>query len=85
MSYCQRCGSPHPNKPCLRQPDYKPGQDIIVTFDGIEHQGHIERIDHGWIHCRIAIQEIADYGSITPRLAPHSTVCVRAAQVRAAP
>ena len=57
------------------------GQDVIVTFDGVEHQGHIEKIVTGWIQCRIAIGD-DDYGSITPRLSPQSTVCVRESDVR---
>jgi hypothetical protein len=60
------------------------GQDVIVNFDGIEHHGHIELIERGWIRCRIAIQPIADYGAITAHLAPHSTVNVRANEVRPA-
>jgi hypothetical protein len=58
------------------------GQDVIVTFDGVEHQGHIEKIETGWIHCRIAIKAAEDYGSISARLSPHSTVCVRESDVR---
>lgn len=60
---------------------YSVGQDVIVTFDGVEHQGHIEKIETGWIHCRITIGD-DDYGSITPRLSPQSTVCVRESDVR---
>ena len=63
-------------------PSYRPGDDVIVTFDGIEHAGEVEKVEHGWIHCRIAIDIAGDYGSITPRLAPQSTVCVRRDYVR---
>jgi len=58
------------------------GQDVSVTFDGVKHQGHIEKIESGWIHCRISIGD-DDYGSITPRLSPQSTVCVRESDVQA--
>jgi len=58
------------------------GQDVIVIFDEVEHRGHIEKIEIGWIHCRIAIHACEDYGSITARMAPHSTVCVRESSVR---
>lgn len=59
-----------------------PGQDIIVTFDGIDHPAELEKIEDGWYHCRILIDPNQDYGSITPRLAPHSIVCVRSQYVR---
>lgn len=58
------------------------GDDVIVTFDGIDHPAEIERIENGWCYCRIAIDPAADYGSLTPRLAPESTVCVRTKWVR---
>ena len=58
------------------------GQDVIVTFDGVEHQGHIEKIESGWIHCRIAIKAAEDYGSISAQLSPQSTVCVRESEVQ---
>lgn len=62
--------------------NYQPGQDITVTFDGIDHPAEIEKIEHGWYHCRITIDPTGDYGSITPRLAPQSTVCVRANHIK---
>jgi hypothetical protein len=84
-AYCMRCGIPHHGR-CRREPPsstYIAGQDIVVNFQGIEHQGHVENIErNGWIRCRIAIQPVADYGAITARMAPHSTVCVRASDVR---
>jgi hypothetical protein len=63
--------------------NYKPGDDIVVNFDGIESAGVVERIErNGFIRARIVIDHQADYGSITARLAPHSTVCVRETDVR---
>lgn len=63
--------------------NYQPGDDVIVNFDGIEHAGEVERVEpHGFIRCRIAIESGGDYGNITPRLAPQSTVCVRNGDVR---
>ena len=56
---------------------FKTGDDVIVKFDGYHHAGEVEKVEHGWVYCRIAIDVVGDYGSITPRLAPHSTVCVR--------
>lgn len=54
-----------------------PGDDATVTFDGIDHPAVIERIENGWAYCRLLIDPAADYGSITARLAPETTVCVR--------
>ena len=62
--------------------DYQPGDDVVVSFDGIDHVGEVEKVEHGWIHCRITIETAGDYGSITPRLSPQSTVCVRNGDVR---
>lgn len=59
------------------------GDDVTVEFDGIEHQGRIDKIDHGWAICTIAIDPSADYGSGTERLAPHQTVAVQTTRVRA--
>lgn len=61
---------------------WQPGDDVTVTFDGIDHPGTIERIENGWVHCRIVTDPDADYGALTPALAPHSTVCVRDKHVR---
>lgn len=64
--------------------NYQPGQDVTVTFDGIDHKGEIERIENGWYYCRIVVDPLGDYGSITPRLAPQSTVCVRPNSIKPA-
>lgn len=58
------------------------GQDVTVEFDGIEHLGRVEKIDHGWAICTIAIDPTADYGSGTERLAPHQTVAVQTTKVK---
>jgi hypothetical protein len=63
---------------------YQPGDDVVVTFDGVEHAGEVERVENGFIRCRISIETVSDYGNITPRLAPQSTVCVRRDHVRPA-
>ena len=62
--------------------NYNVDQDVIVTFDDLTHHGHIEKIEGGWIYCRILIGSADDYGSITPRLSPHTTVCVRESSVQ---
>jgi hypothetical protein len=61
---------------------YQPGEDVTVTFDGIDHPGTVERIENGWIQCRIIIDPDADYGSGTERLDPEQTVCVRSDKVK---
>lgn len=61
---------------------YKPGDDVIVDFDGRESPGEVLRASNGWVTAVIAIDPTWDYGQISPRLAPHSTVCVRESRVR---
>lgn len=56
---------------------YKPGDDVVVEFDGIKHRGEVLTHSGPWVRCTIAIDPTADYGKITPSLAPRSTVCVR--------
>lgn len=58
------------------------GDDVIVDFEGLDHFGHIERIEKGWAMCTIAIDPLIDYGSGTERLAPHQTVMVPLSRVR---
>ena len=64
---------------------FKKGDDVTVTFDGIEHPGEIKRVENGWAYCRIAIDPSGDYGGISARLAPQSLVCVRLDDVRPQP
>ena len=61
---------------------YEPGQDVIVEFQGIEHRGEVITHGRGHVLCTIVVNGDADYGSITPRLAPYSTVCVAESKVR---
>jgi hypothetical protein len=61
------------------------GQDVVVTFDGLEHPGIIEQpMGKGWVRCRIRIDPDADYGAITPRLGVESVVCVRETDIKPA-
>ena len=64
---------------------YQPGDDVIVDVFGIEHQGEVLWQSRGWVVCVIAVDPSADYGSITPRLDPHSTVCVPEGRVKPKP
>ena len=61
-----------------------PGEACVVEFEGEEHQGEIVSHRNGWVRARILIDPLGDYGSITPRLAPISEVCVRESHVRKA-
>lgn len=63
---------------------WKPGDDVIIEFDGLDHDGHVLKDEgHGWVRCSMAVDPIYDYGSITPRMAPHQTVAVLNTRVRA--
>lgn len=63
-------------------PKYKPGEDVIVEFDGHEHQGEVLRQSRGYVMCQIIIDPLCDYGAQTPRLDPVSTVLVPEKNVR---
>lgn len=59
-----------------------PGDDVWVDFEGLEHAGTIEKIDHGWARCKIITDPEWDYGSITARIAPYTTVAVQTTRIR---
>lgn len=61
---------------------YQPGEDVIVQFDGQEHQGEVIRQSRGFVMCQIIIDPSWDYGSQGPRLDPVSTVLVPEKNVR---
>ena len=61
-----------------------PGDSIIIEFEGEEHAGECISHRNGWVRARMLIDPDLDYGSITPRLAPISEVCVRESHVRKA-
>lgn len=61
---------------------YQSGDDVIVEFDGYEHQGEVIRQTHGYVMCQIMIDPLCDYGSQGPRLDPVSTVMVPEKNVR---
>lgn len=60
----------------------KPGDDVVVDFEGIDHLGHIDRIEKGWVRAVILVDPELDYGSGTERLSPCQTVMVPACRVR---
>lgn len=63
-------------------PKYQPGDDVEVKFDGIWSPGEVLQHKRGWVTAVINIDPAADYGAITPRLAPQQPVCVREDMVR---
>ena len=65
---------------------YKPGDDIVVTFQGVEMRGEV--IYQGKVSGFVMAVVInpdpeIDLGSITARFDPRPTVCVPANKVRA--
>ena len=65
---------------------FKPGQDILVDFDGsgTQWRGEVITQARGWVMAVIEIDLTADWGSISARLAPYSTVCVPESRVKPA-
>lgn len=62
----------------------RPGDDVVVEFDGEECLGEVLEVRGGWFLCRVLIDPVADFGSISPRLDPVSLVMVREKDVRLA-
>lgn len=58
---------------------YQPGDDVWVTFHGVRSRGEVLALagHSGYVLCRYMIDPTADYGGVSERLAPVSTVCVR--------
>lgn len=63
---------------------YSSGDDVVVEFEGREHSGEVVRHTGGYVMCLIDIDPEWDYGSLSARLDPRSTVCVRESNVRRA-
>lgn len=61
---------------------FQPGDDVIVDFGGLEHQGEVIRQSSGYVMVRVHSDPTWDYGDITPRLDPEPTVCVKETKVR---
>lgn len=58
------------------------GQDVWVLFDDVELRGEVVSCRNGWVQCRVIVDPVMDFGSITDRLAPVSVVMVRDDEVR---
>lgn len=61
---------------------FNTGDDVIVTFDGQDSPGEVLRASSGWVMCTIVVDPEYDYGNISARMAPQSTVCVKEVNVR---
>jgi len=62
---------------------FKPGDDVIVDFGGgLDHPGEVIQQSSGYVMARILADPAADYGSITDRIDPEPTVCVKETRVR---
>lgn len=64
---------------------YRPGDDVIVTFDGQDHPGVVLSHLRGWVMADIDSDPEGDYGSLTSRMAFRPTVCVKETDVRPCP
>lgn len=56
---------------------FQRGQDVEVEFAGQTHRGEVLEHNGPWVLCRIILDPEWDYGSMSPRLDPSPTVCVR--------
>jgi hypothetical protein len=56
---------------------FKQGDDVVVDFAGIKHQGEVIEQRSGYVMVRIIADPSWDYGSIGARLDPQPTVCVK--------
>jgi hypothetical protein len=63
---------------------YVAGQDVLVTFDGAEWPGEVEKVEDGWVFARILIDPEWDFGRLSANVSPIMTVAVRERFVRPA-
>lgn len=61
---------------------FKPGDDVVIDFKGVEVPGEVLRESNGWVMAVVAIDPEADWGSEGPRLDPRSTICVQVSHVQ---
>lgn len=61
---------------------FKPGDDVIVDFGGLDHPGEVISQSSGYVMVRILAEPTADYGSISSMLDPEPTVAVKESKVR---
>ena len=61
---------------------FQPGQDVVVSFDGVEYPGEVLDHTRGWVMARLPIDPVTDHGDVTPMLGMQSIVNVRETDVR---
>lgn len=61
---------------------FNAGEDVIVSFGGLDHPGEVIEQRGGYVMVRIQTDPVWDYGDISPRLDPEPTVCVKESRVR---
>lgn len=61
---------------------FKPGQDVLVTFDGEEYPGEVLDVHKGRVMARVLIDPVNDHGDCTPMLGLRSIVNVWESDVR---
>lgn len=62
--------------------NFKSGDDVIVDFGGLDHQGEVISQSSGYVMVRILADPTADYGGISSMLDPQPTVAVKESKVR---
>jgi hypothetical protein len=60
---------------------FRPGQDVIIEFDETMLRGEILSQTGDWVMASVWMDMAADYGGLTERVAPRSTVCVKSSMV----
>lgn len=62
---------------------FKPGDDVLVEFDGGEFPGEVQKIEHGdWVRATIRTDPTWDFGASSARVDIDQTVMVRIGAVR---
>lgn len=61
---------------------YERGDDVIVDFGGLDHEGEVISHSAGYVMVKMIADPTADYGEITARFDPEPTVCVKESRVR---
>ena len=61
---------------------FSKGDDVTVTYMGVEHQGVWLSQSRADVLCRIVIDPEMDYGGVSSSLGLHSIVCVGEKDVR---
>ncbi len=67
----------------MTAPPFQPGDDVVASFDGEDHDGeYVQPLGSGFHEILILTDPENDYGSLSDRLAPISIVAVRSTHLR---